>query len=222
MTRSDELRAEYARATTDEEREAVIEKYIKQGMSRGQIQRILSRRSRRRSPSQEVSEATRANEVERVSVVSKVSKRPTESFVRMLPTEVVPPEIAVREFRLQDGDYRNGFVDGIGLMLLAARYNQILAASQAEVVKGQLDIYERAKGSVADVASKAAREAAEEAVGGVTQWMMREKPWITSAPDPMQAMLVDLMRPALQNIINQFIPKPPGQSSQTPPGFVEE
>lgn len=151
--------------------------------------------------------------------LSPVPRAPSDGFMRMLPTEVVPPEWALQGFKLQDGDYRRGFIDGIGMMLLTARYNQILAASQAEVVKSQLEIYEKARGSVSDIASQAATEA----VSGITQWLLKEKPWVISSPNPLQSMMVDLMKPVLMNIVNAFMPKIPGQSiSQIPPGFTIE
>jgi len=215
MRRTDRIREEWDRASSDEEREALIEKWKSQGLSRAYILRVLERKKRSRNPGNE------EERVARIEVVPRTSKEPG-SFVRMLPTEIVPPEVAVRNFRLQDGDYRDGFVDGIGMMLLTARYNQILAASQAEIIRGQLEIYERSKASVAEVARAAAREAAEETGEGITQWLMKEKPWRATSPNPFENMITELMKPVLQNIINSFLPKLSGQTPQTPPGFVIE
>ena len=216
MTLADAIRGEFSQAATEEERQKLYEKFKQQGVTKGYIDRVLKRKSRAKNETGEF----RPN---RVPAAPRA--KDTGGFVRMMPEEVVPPEQALREFRLQDGDYRHGFIDGIGMMLLTARYNQILAASQAEIIKGQLDIYERAKGSVAEVAREAAREAAEEAAGSVVSWLSREKPWVTSSPDPFKAMMVDAMRPVLDNIVKMFTPKigePGGTGGSTPPGFTEE
>jgi hypothetical protein len=59
--------------------------------------------------------------------------------------DVIPPEAALEHIRLQDGDYKLGFIDGMQTLIVAARYNQLLAAAQAEVMKTQLELFKEAK-----------------------------------------------------------------------------
>jgi hypothetical protein len=74
-----------------------------------------------------------------------------------------------------------------------------------------------------------ARQAGEAAAGGVAKFFMDTKPWLSAAPDPWKAMIVDTMRPLFQQMMGQvmggfmrFMPQgqpriPPSQAGQ--PGF---
>ena len=138
--------------------------------------------------------------------------------------ELIPPEQALGGIRLQDGDYKLGFIDGMGTLIMAARYNQILAASQAEIITSQINLWKEAKESSRDIAQEAAREAAREASGEVISWLAREKPWAAASPDPFKAMIADTMKPLLSNIVGAFVPKQAEEAAggTTPPGFTEE
>ena len=214
MSLADRIREEFERVATEEEREQLYEKFKEEGVSKGYIDRVLKRRSR----SEAGTGGTRSGRT------APAFKREVDGLIVMSPGEVVPPERALREFRLQDGDYRHGFLDGIEMMLLAARYNQVLAASQAEIIRGQLEIYEKSRGSAAEIARQAATEASEKAAGDVVSWLAREKPWVTASPDPFKAMIADAMKPLLNNIVSAFTPKQTGEATggTTPPGFTEE
>ena len=138
--------------------------------------------------------------------------------------ELIPPEQTLGSIKLQDGDYKLGFIDGMGTLIMAARYNQILAASQAEIITGQINLWKEAKESSRDIAQEAAREAAREASGEVISWLAKEKPWTAASPDPFKAMVADVMRPLLNNMVSAFTPKQTGEAANgtTPPGFTEE
>ena len=138
--------------------------------------------------------------------------------------ELIPPEQALGSIKLQDGDYKLGFIDGMGTLIMAARYNQILAASQAEIITSQINLWKEAKESSRDIAQEAAREAAREAAGEVISWLAKEKPWTAASPDPFKAMIADTMKPLLSNIVGAFVPKQAGEAAggTTPPGFTEE
>jgi hypothetical protein len=89
---------------------------------------------------------------------------------------------------------------------------------------------------------KVAREAGEAAAGGVAKFFMETKPWLSAAPDPWKAMMVDTMRPVIQQMVGQLVggfmrfapqahsgvkPSPQGQAGfQLPPtaqaGTVQE
>ena len=213
MSLADRIREEFEGVTTEEERQQLYEKLKEEGVNKGYIDRVLKRRSR----SETGTGGTRSGRT------APVVRREVDGFLIMSPKDMVPPERALREFRLQDGDYRHGFLDGIEMMLLAARYNQILAASQAEIVRGQLEIYEKSRGSAAEIARQAAAEASEKVASNVVSWLTREKPWVTASPDPFKAMIADVMRPLLDNIVSAFTPKQTGEATgTTPPGFTEE
>lgn len=163
----------------------------------------------------------KTNESNRTAPVPR-EEEVIESLV-MSADEMIPPEIALRDFRMQDGDYRCGFVDGISMMLLAARYNQILAASQAQIVKEQLEIYEKSKGSAAEIARQAAAEAAKKTTDEAVSRLAKEKPWKTS-PDPLATMMADTLKPLFDNLVGTLT-KPISTistSGTTPPGFTEE
>src|SRR3972149_4059307 len=71
--------------------------------------------------------------------------------------DVIPPEAILDVLRLpQNGDavevWRRGVLDGVGILLLGARYAQLTAAGQTEIVKNQLDILREAKSDSKEVA----------------------------------------------------------------------
>ena len=74
--------------------------------------------------------------------------------------DMIPPEQALRDIRLQDGDYKLGFIDGMGVLIMASRYNTLLATSQAELLTNQLKIMEESRKGSAEVAQEAAAKAA--------------------------------------------------------------
>jgi len=97
--------------------------------------------------------------------------------------DVLTPEAVLQELRLQDGDYKVGFVDGIAMLLLAARLNQELATTQAQAMTPMISMLqalreeerisaEKAKASSLDIA----REAAHDAVGGVLNYLEQKIP----------------------------------------------
>jgi len=76
--------------------------------------------------------------------------------------KIIAPEIALKHVRLEDGDYRRGFIDGMSLLLMAIRYNQVLMATQSEILRGQLEVLTQARGSLAETAHTTAKVVAGE------------------------------------------------------------
>ena len=74
--------------------------------------------------------------------------KPGHDLMKIGSKDIIPPEETFREIRLQDGDYKLGFIDGMGVLIMAARYNQILAASQSEVLTNQIKIMEESERAV--------------------------------------------------------------------------
>ncbi len=163
------------------------------------------------------------------AVVSGLRKRGLLKFgearggyfpVKIGKSEIIPPEQALRDIRLQDGDYKLGFVDGMGVLIMAARYNTLLAAGQAEVLSNQLKIMEESKKGSAEVA----QEAAARAVAGMMPQVldMVKQSTLASSPNPMLTMMTQAMQPMLTqvmgNMMTMFQPKPGQPGVQPPPG----
>lgn len=129
--------------------------------------------------------------------------------------EMIPPEQALRDIRLQDGDYKLGFVDGMGTLIMAARYNQILAASQAEVLSNQLKIMEESRKGSAEVAQEAAARAAASVGAQIMPEVEAIKTQIMAqGGNPMASMMMTLMMPSMQ----QAAQKMAGLFGATQPG----
>ena len=147
--------------------------------------------------------------------------------------DVIPPEAVLDVLHLpQNGDavevWRRGVLDGVGFLLLGARYSQLTAAGQTEIVKNQLDILREAKSDSKEVARAAAEEAAWR-VGQQVQEVARQaaKP---ESPNPMASMLTNAIQPYFSQAIGQMfgmfggfgapggmMPPPAGQPGQAPP-----
>jgi len=142
--------------------------------------------------------------------------------VKIGKSEIIPPEQALAHIRLQDGDYKLGFVDGMGVLIMAARYNQLLAASQAEVLANQLRIMEESRKGSADIA----QETAERTIGSVLPQILEavKQAAVASSPNPFATMMSQAMQPLLQqtmgNLMRAFTPQPgqpqPGQPDTQP------
>ena len=146
--------------------------------------------------------------------------------------DVIPPEAVLDVLHLpQNGDavevWRRGVLDGVGILLLGARYSQLTAAGQTEIVKNQLDILREAKSDSKEVAQAAAEEAAWR-VGQKIQEVaqMIAKP---ESPNPMATMFTNAIQPyfsqALGQMFGMFGFGAPGgmmpQPGQTQPGGVQ-
>lgn len=138
--------------------------------------------------------------------------------------DVLTPEAVLQELRLQDGDYKVGFVDGIAMLLLAARLNQELATTQAQAMTPMISMLqalreeerqaaERAKSSSLDIA----REAAQDAVGGVLGYIDQKLP---KGPPPKDASelitkRIDKMWDMMEHMMEQRLM--PGYAANKPP-----
>jgi hypothetical protein len=100
--------------------------------------------------------------------------RVKHEMIKLGSKDVIPPEAVMEVLHLpQNGDavevWRRGVMDGVGILLLGARYSQLTAAGQAEIVKNQLDIMREAKDSNQDIARQAAHETANEMANLIVQ-----------------------------------------------------
>ena len=145
--------------------------------------------------------------------------------------DVIPPEAVLDVLHLpQNGDavevWRRGVLDGVGILLMGARYAQLTAAGQSEIVKNQLDIMREAKSDSKEVAHAAAEEAAWR-VGQQVQEVARQtaKP---ESPNPMASMFTQAVQPYFSQALGQMfgmfgapggmMPPSAGQPGQAPPG----
>jgi hypothetical protein len=155
----------------------------------------------------------------------KFSGRPGGfELIKMSTRDMIPPEQALRGIQLQDGEYRKGFVDGMGVLLLAARYNQVLAASQAEIITGQLQIMKESRESGMEMAEAAAAGAAARATMHIDQrfdQLMQQRPDIAMAPDPMKGLMARTMETMMNRLTGMMFGQQPGQPGSTP-GLVDE
>jgi hypothetical protein len=148
---------------------------------------------------------------------------------RMGRYDVLTPEAVLQELRLQDGEYKVGFVDGIAMLLLAARLNQELATTQAEAMTPMIKMLqtlreeekeaaERSKAS----AREAANIAAHQAVSGVVSYLEQRIP---KAPPPKDTnelftKRIDKMWDMMEHMMEQKMF--PQAANQPPEGWEYE
>ncbi len=149
--------------------------------------------------------------------------------VRMGRYDVLTPEAVLEQIRLQDGDYKIGFVDGIAMLLLAARLNQELATTQAQAMTPMISMLqalrqeereqaERAKSSSYDIAREAARTAVSGVVGYLEEKMPKGPP-----PKDMNEMFTkrfDKMWEMMEHVMEQKMF--PGSPDKPPEGWEYE
>ena len=131
-----------------------------------------------------------------------------QELIKLSARDVIPPEAVLDVLHLpRNGDavevWRRGVLDGVGILLLGARYAQLTAAGQADIVKNQLDIMREAKESNKDIALEAARQVGDQ----LGQSTLQSNQQILAAlhdigsqgkaaePDPWQAMAARLTEP---------------------------
>jgi len=136
--------------------------------------------------------------------------------------DVIPPEAVLDALRLlQDGEavevWRRGVLDGVGILLLGARYAQLTAAGQAEIVKNQLDIMREAKDGNKDIAREAARETAMEMANYIVQKIPKPEP---SSEEPSMAsrMMGPMADVAGKQMANMFSKMFGGMFGMNPQG----
>lgn len=162
------------------------------------------------------------------AVTANSNGRVKHEMIKLGSKDVIPPEAVMEVLHLpQNGDavevWRRGVMDGVGILLLGARYSQLTAAGQAEIVKNQLDIMREAKSDSKEVARAAAEEAAWR-VGQQIHDEVARQPVKSESPNPMASMLTGAIQPyfaqALAKMFGMFggFSIPSGQPGQVLPG----
>ena len=129
-------------------------------------------------------------------------------MIKLGSKDVIPPEAVMEVLHLpQNGDavevWRRGVLDGVGILLLGARYSQLTAAGQAEIVKNQLDIMREAKDSNKDIARQAAQETAVEMANLIVQRIPKPEP-SSKEPNIADRMLGPMADMAGKQMANMF------------------
>ena len=135
--------------------------------------------------------------------------------------DFIPVETALDGVHLQDGEYRSGFIDGMRTLIIAAKFNQILTANQAEITTSQLQLLKEAKTDAENVA--------QTTIATALPYFERiaKEASIASSPNPVAAMFTRLMEPMFGSMFSRMFPgmlpqgQQPGQSQQfgLPPGW---
>ena len=137
--------------------------------------------------------------------------------------DVIPPEAVLEVLRLpQDGEavevWRRGVMDGVGMLLLGARYSQLTAAGQAEIVKNQLDIMREAKEGNKEIARETAQQTAMEMANLIVQKIPKPEP-SSNEPnigDRMLGPMADMAGKQMANIFGRMFGfNSQGQTSET-------
>jgi hypothetical protein len=206
-------RRRYLEAETDEDVERIEHELVEEGVNEGTARSVKSElKAKGRIP----------------------KKRSMLSLQRAFPdklgkNELITPEAVLDALKLQDGDYKLGFKDGVLMLLLATRLTQELAATQAAQMRPMIDMLtamrqeekeaaERARGSSMDIAREAAVEAASGVAEAISPAFEGLRTSIQSlSPNPMASMLTRAMEPFFQQAmasLMQLMTRRQGQSAQ--------
>lgn len=134
-----------------------------------------------------------------------------QEMLKLGSKDVIPPEAVLEVIHLpRNGDavevWRRGVLDGVGMLLLGARYAQLTAAGQAEIVKSQLDIMQEAKESSRDIAHEAAKQTAIHVVNYLDERLpkveaaTKEKAGGASIPERMFGPIADMFGKQMANM----------------------
>jgi len=136
--------------------------------------------------------------------------------IRKEKESVLPEWLESDVAEIFDGQTRDQriFLAGMSVPLMGLR----LFAEGVKPIIDLLSVWQQGQAEAARAAqmggSEMAAQAAQQAAQGVAAYLEQTKPWISASSNPMQAMLADLMRPLLQNVMSRFIPGMPAALGQ--------
>jgi hypothetical protein len=116
-----------------------------------------------------------------VDQANETGGKSRQEIIKLGAKDTIPPEAVLDVIHLpQNGDavevWRRGVLDGVGMLLLGARYAQLTAAGQAEIVKTQLDVMQEAKDSGRDIANEAAQQTAMQMANYLDERLPKPEP----------------------------------------------
>ena len=216
MAGSDEGRTEYVRrrfgeAEGPEEVKRIREDLLREGIPRGTVDAVKA-------------EMKKNGGLPEGGTLTSLKKQFPQRLGRY---DVLTPEAVLQELRLQDGDYKVGFVDGIAMLLLAARLNQELAITQSASMQPMINMLqamrqeekeaaERARGSSRDIAQEAAHQTALEMADFIDQRIPKEPP--PKSTDEMFGKRIDRMWDYMEHMMMSRM-APQWGADQTPEGW---
>lgn len=139
--------------------------------------------------------------------MAKRNGKPTNGAGVMLPVKLgkgdtIPIESELANIRLQDGEYKLGFVDGMRVLVLGAKLNQMLVANLSETTASQLALLKEAKSDSKEVAQETVLEVLPHLAD-----MMKETAR-ASSPNPIASMFSRMlegpMTQALSGVFKMF------------------
>lgn len=128
--------------------------------------------------------------------------------VKLGKGDTIPIETELTGIRLQDGEYRTGFIDGLRIMVLGAKLNQMLTANLSETTASQLALLKEAKSDSKEVAQNTVLELLPH-----FSEMLKESAR-ASSPAPMQAMFARMMEGPLTQAMSGMFKMFPGMGQQ--------
>lgn len=159
--------------------------------------------------------------------MAKRNGKPTNSGP-MLPVKLgkgdtIPIESELTNIKLQDGEYKLGFIDGMRVLVLGAKLNQMLTANLSETTASQLALLKEAKSDEKGVAQETVLEMLPHFAEMIKETAR------ASSPNPMGSMLVRMMEPLMTNAFSgmtKMFPGMPqagqGQAQGLPPGWEKK
>lgn len=128
---------------------------------------------------------------------------------KLTTKEIIPPEALLSGIRLQEGDYKLGFVDGLRTLMATQWmvFQQVsilqgIAAAQSETMESQMKIHREAKVEGAELIEKAIQDAAI-AVGVRVVEALKQQP--SASVNPMQQLMVDMLRQPLSQLMTKVM-----------------
>lgn len=133
--------------------------------------------------------------------------------VKLGKGELIPIETELQHIRI-DGDekYRGGVIDGMRLILIGAKLNQMLISGLSETTASQLMLLKEAKSDSKEVAQETVLEILPHIAD-----MMKETAR-ASSPNPMGSLLARMMEGPLTQAMSGMFKMFPGMTPQSQPG----
>lgn len=154
-----------------------------------------------------------------------------QDLMKIGSKDLIPPEAVVGVMRFpQDGDslrvWQEGYISGMWSLLAGARYGQLVAAGQADIISSQMDLWKEAKEGSKDVATEAAHQTAVEIANFIDQKVSKPEPSEDKSPGLAERMIgpmADMAGKQMANMMGSMFGMPPsGQSGQVSEPNVPE
>jgi hypothetical protein len=184
------ITARLLEATSEDDLKRIREELKDEGLNEGSIKAV-------------VSELRKKGHLK----FSASSGRDGTLATRKAGESILPEWLAKDVGEIFDGEVRDQriFMAGMSVPLMGLR----LFAEGVKPIIDLLSTWQRGQAEAARANQagviEAANAAGEAAAGGVAKFFMQEKPWLATAQNPMQAMMMDSVRPFFQQMIGSVM-----------------